>query len=146
MSHPLTGLTRIMDESEPTPIVLSAGVPPAIVKLLGPELLSVSETGREALAALKLMRFHWLLATMDLPDMRPWVLFERARRAQARLQCALVDDRVTVEQEQRVRAAGAAIFSPGDQSLKTAIARSAPGGRRISSRELDHSAAEPAPP
>lgn len=87
MSHPLKHFKPTTDESKLSPLVLSVGIPPACVNSLGAELLSVSGSGRNALAALKLMRFNWLLTTMDLPDMRPWVLFERARRAQARLQC-----------------------------------------------------------
>jgi hypothetical protein len=146
MSHPLKHFRAITDESVSSPLVLSVGIPPACVNSLGAELLSVSGSGRDALAALKLMRFNWLLATMELADMRPWVLFERARRAQARLQCALVDDRVTLEEERRVRAAGAAIFSPCDESLYAAIVRSTPRTGRLASREFGAGEAAPAPP
>jgi hypothetical protein len=145
MGHPLKHFRPVTDEGELSPLVLSVGVPPASVQSLGSELLSVSESGRDALAALRLMRFNWLLATMDLRDMRPWVLFERARRAQARLQCALVDDRVTLEDERRMRAAGAAIFSPCDESLYAAIVRSTPRLREFLSREFSPGKS-PAPP
>ncbi len=83
MNHPLKHFKPTTDESVLSPLVLSVGIPPACVNSLGAELLSVSASGRDALAALKLMRFNWLLATMELADMRPWVLFERARRAGA---------------------------------------------------------------
>jgi hypothetical protein len=127
-------------------MVLSVGLSPAVFEPLGIEQFSASETGRDALAALKLMRFHWLLATLDVPDMQPWVLFEQARRTQARLRCALVDDRLTVDDEQRVRQTGAAVFSPGDPSLCAAIVRSAPQSRSHAARIRDPAETVPAPP
>jgi hypothetical protein len=45
------------------------------------------ESGGEALGMLKLLRFRILVASLDVPDMPAWVLFQKARQAQARLQC-----------------------------------------------------------
>ena len=83
------------------------------------------------LELLKLLRFGLLLASRDLPDMQPWELFERARRTQARLQCALVDDRLTLDDERRIRQAGAAVFGSNDPSLHEAIVRLMPPKSQI---------------
>jgi hypothetical protein len=125
MNRSLTKPTRIMNDQS-SALVISVAVSPRVLEMLRPEVFSAAQSAGDALAALKLMRFHWLLASMDVPDMQPWTLFEHARRTQARLQCALVDNRLTFEEERRIRQAGGAIFSPEDQSLSAAIARSAP--------------------
>ena len=90
------------------------------------ELFARAESGQETLALLKVLRFRLLLASIDVPDMRPWELFERARRTQARLQCALVDDRLSLEYEQRIRQAGGAVFGLNDPGLLEAIAKFLP--------------------
>lgn len=131
---------RELTEDESNAIVLAVGIPPAGLEALGSERFSLTQSGRDALAALKLMRFRWLLASMDVPDMRPWILFERARQAQSRLRCALIDNRLTTEDEQRVRQTGAAIFSPGDRSLWTAIG---PSAARLQPRLAEPASAPP---
>jgi hypothetical protein len=75
------------------------------------------------LALLKVLRFRWLLTNLDVPDMRPWELFERARRSRAGVQCILVDDRLTVSDERLVRQAGAAAFALSDPGLCEVIDR-----------------------
>jgi hypothetical protein len=94
------------------------------------EIFARAESAKETLALLKLLRFRLLLASMDVPDMRPWELFERARRTQARLQCALVDDRLSMEDEQRIRQVGGAVFGLNDPGLLEAIAKFLPATSR----------------
>src|ERR1700722_19293323 len=96
----------IPDCGGPVADVLLVHVPAAAIGAMPPELFSHVESGREALGMLKLLRFHLLLASLDVPDMRPWELFQRARRSQSRLQCVLLDERMSLEDEQRVRQTG----------------------------------------
>jgi hypothetical protein len=104
--------------------VLLVRISPAATGSLPSDLFSLADNGREALGMLKLFRFNLLLASLDVPDMRPWELFQRARRAQARLQCALLDERLTIDDEQRVRQTGAGAFASIDPSICEAIVRS----------------------
>ena|SRR5579872_5209505 len=122
----LSSQTRlIIDDCETrTADVLLVRVSPAAIGSLPSDLFSHADCGREALGMLKLLRFNFLLASLDVPDMRPWELFQRARRAQARLQCVLIDERMTIDDEQRVRQTGAGAFASIDPSICEAIVRS----------------------
>src|ERR1022692_2744553 len=97
------------DQGIPVADVLLVCVPSAAIGTVRVDFLTHAESGREALGILKLLRFRFLLASLDVPDMPPWELFRQARRAQARLQCVLLDERSTPEDEQRVREAGAGV-------------------------------------
>ncbi|HEX4054101.1 MAG TPA: hypothetical protein VHX86_07530 [Tepidisphaeraceae bacterium] len=105
-------------------VALLVGLPPSAVRALDSDLFSCTESGRDALARLKVLRFRWLLANLDVPDMRPWELFSRARSVQARLQCVLVDDRMTAEDERKIRHSGATAFGSNDPDLCAVIAQS----------------------
>ncbi len=72
---------------------------------------------------LKLLRFRMLVASLDVMDMPPWELFYHARRAQARLQCILLDERLTSAVEQRIREAGGGAFTSIDPALRTLLVR-----------------------
>ena len=85
------------------------------------DLFSHADNGQEALGMLKLLRFRLLVASLDVPDMPPWELFDEARQAQARLQCILLDERFTPEDEQRVREAGAGAFASIDPALRALL-------------------------
>jgi CheY-like chemotaxis protein len=106
--------------------VLLVRIAPPVSEQIPADVFTRVQSGREALELLKLLRFGLLLASRDLPDMQPWELFERARRTQARLQCALVDDRLTLDDERRIRQAGAAVFGANDPMLHDAIVRLLP--------------------
>jgi DNA-binding NarL/FixJ family response regulator len=106
--------------------VLLVRVSPAAIVSLPVESFSHAESGCEALGMLRLLRFHLLVASLDVPDMRPWELFLKARRAQARLQCVLLDERMTLEDEQHVRQAGASAFPSTDPAICAALVRSSP--------------------
>jgi CheY-like chemotaxis protein len=108
----------------PVADVLLVGVSPAVVRTLHPDLFSRAATGREALTMIKLWRFNLLLASLDIPDMRPWDLFHHARRTQAKLQCVLLDERLTPGDEQLVRQAGAGAFASDDPAMCEEIVRS----------------------
>src|ERR1700728_896546 len=56
---------RELTEDQTYAIVLAVGIPPAGLEALGSDRFSLSQSGRDALAGLKLMRFRWLLAHMD---------------------------------------------------------------------------------
>jgi hypothetical protein len=120
--------------------VLLVRVSPAAIVSLRPDSFSQVQSGNEALALLRLLRFHLLVASLDVPDMPPWELFLKARRAQARLQCALLDDRMTLEDEQLVRQTGAGAFASCDPAVCAALVGSSPrivratagaGGKRL---------------
>ena len=111
--------------SDPHAAALLVCLPPSDVGPLCPELFTCVESAREALAAMKLLQFRWLLANLDIPDMRPWELFRRVRRAQSKIQCALIDQRITADQERQIRQVGAAAFSIRDPLLLSALTRGA---------------------
>jgi DNA-binding NarL/FixJ family response regulator len=90
--------------------VLLVRVPQSALGTLSSDSFSHADSGREALGMLKLLRFRLLVASLDVPDMPPSELFHAARRAQAGLQCILLDERMTPEDESRVRQAGAGAF------------------------------------
>jgi hypothetical protein len=90
--------------------VLFVRVPLGVIGSLQSDLFNHAESGGEALGMLKLLRFRLLVASLDVPDMPVWVLFQKARQAQARLQCVLLDARFTPENELRIRQAGASAF------------------------------------
>jgi hypothetical protein len=133
---------RILDQ--PAAEVLIVGVVPPLIESAHADLLTNADTGREALGMLKLLRFRLLLANLDVPDMPPWELFARARRAQARLQCALVDDRLILDDERRIRQTGAAVFGTNDPALSETVARLLP--RTSTWRPLSRQAPDRAPP
>jgi CheY-like chemotaxis protein len=124
--------TSIADSSNAVADVLLVRVPPAAIAALHPDSFSRVETAGQALDMLKLLRFQLLVASLDVPDMQPWELFFRARRAQGRLQCVLLDGRMTLEDEQRVRQAGASAFASNDPAICEALVRSSP---RITRRD-----------
>jgi len=99
-------------------------VSPAAIVALQPDSFSQAGNGAEALAMLRLLRFQLLVASLDIPDMQPWELFLKARRAQARLQCVLLDERMTHQDEQRVRQVGAGAFASSDPGICAALVRS----------------------
>jgi hypothetical protein len=106
--------------------VLLVRVSPEMAAAVQPDLFSRADSGRETLAMLKLVRFRMLLASLDVPDMPPWELFNLARRMQARLQCVLLDERLTPDDEQRVRQTGAGAFASNDPAVFAAIVRPPP--------------------
>ncbi len=106
--------------------VLLVRVAPAAIVSLRPDSFSQAECACDALEMLKLLRFHLLVASLDVPDMPPWDLFHRARRAHARLQCVLLDERMTLDDERRVRQAGAGAFASSDPAICAALVRSSP--------------------
>ena len=115
--------TLIPDGSESVADVLLVRVAPAAIASLRPDSFSRAESASEALGMLRLLRFHLLIASLDVPDMRPWELFLKAKRAQARLQCVLLDERLTLEDEQRVRQVGAGAFPSSDPAIYAALVR-----------------------
>jgi DNA-binding NarL/FixJ family response regulator len=106
--------------------VLLVRVPPEMVRLVSPDLLSRAESGRETLALLKLTRFRMLLTSLDVPDMPPWELFRQAKRMQSQLQCVLMDERLTAEDERRLRQTGAGAFATSDPVIFAAAVRPVP--------------------
>jgi hypothetical protein len=107
----------LAETNTPVSDVLVVNLPPQMVARVSPDLFSHTESARETLALLKLLRFRLLLTTLDVPDMPPWELFRLARRAQAGMQCVLMDERLTPEDERRVRQAGAGAFASSDPAL-----------------------------
>jgi DNA-binding NarL/FixJ family response regulator len=118
--------TLITEGNQSTADVLLVRISPAAITSLPVESFSQAESGCEALGMLRLLRFHLLVASLDVPDMRPWELFLKARRAQARLQCVLIDERMTLEDEQHVRQAGASAFPSTDPAICAALVGSSP--------------------
>jgi len=116
----------IPDCKDPVADVLVVGLPAELIGALEPEMFSRANSGREALGMMKLLRFHLLLASLDVPDMRPWELFHRARRAQARLQCVLLDERLSLDDEQHVRQAGASAFASNEPGILASILKCSP--------------------
>jgi CheY-like chemotaxis protein len=114
----------IPDEGTPAVGVLLVRPTAAMKVALHPDRYCVADSGQDALGMLRLLRFHLLVAGLDVPDMRPWELFLRARRAQGRLQCVLLDERMTLEDEQRVRQAGAGAFPTSDPAVLEELIRS----------------------
>jgi DNA-binding NarL/FixJ family response regulator len=104
--------------------VLLVRVSPAAIAALQPDSFSQADSGAEALEMLRLLRFQLLVASLDIPDMQPWELFLKARRAQARLQCVLLDERMTHQDERRVRQVGAGAFASIDPAICAALVRS----------------------
>ncbi|MGA2440120.1 MAG: hypothetical protein ABSH08_04130 [Tepidisphaeraceae bacterium] len=146
---------RIEDRSASVADILLVRVSPAAVVELRPDSFSRADSGTEALGMLRLLRFQLLVASLDIPDMQPWELFLKARRAQARLQCVLLDERMTLEDERRVRQVGAGAFASIDPSICAALARSSPrtiratatpGGPDTGASSLSPSGPFPAPP
>ena len=126
MTTPSQSRVLIVQSREPVADILLVRVSPAAITALQPESFSHADSGREALGMLKLLRFQVLVAGLDVPDMRPWELFAKARRAQARLQCALLDERTTLQDERRVRQAGASVFASIDPAVCAALVRCSP--------------------
>ncbi|MGD0769515.1 MAG: hypothetical protein ABSB42_15130 [Tepidisphaeraceae bacterium] len=116
----------IEDRSASVADILLVRVSPAAIVELPPDSFSQADSGAEALAMLRLLRFQVLVASLNVPDMQPWELFLKARRAQARLQCVLLDERMTLEDERRVRQAGAGAFASSDPAICAALVRSSP--------------------
>jgi CheY-like chemotaxis protein len=107
----------------PVADILLVRIPQGTIARLQSNLCSCADSGREALEMLKLFHFRLLVASLDVPDMPAWELFQRARRAQARLQCVLLDERMTPEVERLVRQAGAGAFVAIDQALCAILVR-----------------------
>ena len=103
--------------------VLLVRVPQAATAMLQADLFSHAASGREALGMLKLLRFRLLVASLDVPDMPLWELFVNARRGQAGLQCVLFDERMTLEDERRVRQVGAGAFASSDPDVLASLLR-----------------------
>lgn len=116
----------VADSNSPVADILLVRVPQAATASLQPDSFSESGSGQEALGMLRLLRFHLLVASLDVPDMPPWELFLKARRAQARLQCVLLDERMTLEDERRARQVGAGAFASSDPAICAALVRSSP--------------------
>jgi len=106
--------------------MLFVRVPLAVIGTLQSDLFNHAESGGEALGMLKLLRFRILVASLDVPDMPVWVLFHKARQAQARLQCVLLDARFTRENELRIRQAGATAHMAITPAFCAALLQSAP--------------------
>ncbi|MGA2441981.1 MAG: hypothetical protein ABSH08_13570 [Tepidisphaeraceae bacterium] len=98
--------------------------------MLQSDFFSHAASGREALGMLKLSRFRLLVASLDVPDMPPWTLFLKARRAQARLQCVLLDERMTFEDERQVRQVGAGAFASSDPDVLASLVRTLSHAKR----------------
>jgi hypothetical protein len=132
-----------VDEKPPTDLLL-VGTAPAGIANVPQQYFSRAESGRQALELLKLLRFRLLLSSLDVPDMPAWELFARARQTQARLQCALADDRLTLKDERRIRQVGGAVFGSNDPMLHEAVRRLIPAasGCQIQGRTVP----ERAPP
>jgi CheY-like chemotaxis protein len=111
------------DAIAPVADVLLVRIPQAAIETLPSDFFSHADSGREALGMLKLLRFRLLVASLDVPDMLPWELFYQARRAQAQLQCILLDERLTISDEQRVREAGAGAFASIEPALRMLLVR-----------------------
>jgi CheY-like chemotaxis protein len=116
----------IADEQTPAADVLLVRPAPALKLALQSDRFCEADSGRDALGMLRLLRFHLLVTGMDVPDMTPWELFLRARRAQSRLQCVLMDERMTPQDEQRIRQAGASAFASGDPAILEELIRTCP--------------------
>jgi DNA-binding NarL/FixJ family response regulator len=126
MVQSISKRSRKVESSTAVCDVLLVRVPPEMVTLVPPDLLSRAESGRETLALLKLTRFRILLTSLDVPDMPPWELFRQARRMQSQLQCVLMDERLTPEDERRLRQTGAGAFATSDPAIFAAAVRPAP--------------------
>ena len=144
---------RIEDRGASVADILLVRIPPAAIVELRPDSFSQVDSGAEALGMLRLLRFQLLVASLDIPDMQPWELFLKARRAQARLQCVLLDERMTLEDERRVRQVGAGAFASNDPGICAALARSSPriipataGGAGPGVNSLASTEPFPAPP
>jgi hypothetical protein len=131
MTVSLTNQTLITGESPSVAEVLLVRVSPAAIVSLQPDTFSQADSGSDALGMLRLFRFHLLVASLDVPDMRPWDLFHKARRAQARLQCVLLDERMTLNDEQYVRQSGGGAFASNDPAICAALIRSSTRLTRI---------------
>jgi DNA-binding NarL/FixJ family response regulator len=129
--------TWIEDRNASVADVLLVRVSPAAIVALQPDSFSQADSGAEALGMLKLLRFQLLVASLDIPDMRPWELFLKARRAQARLQCVLLDEHMTHQDERRVRQVGAGAFASSDPAICAALVRSSPPIIRAKSAASD---------
>ena len=116
----------IEDRSASVADILLVRVSPAAIVELPPDSFSQADSGAEALAMLRLLRFQVLVTSLNVPDMQPWELFLKARRAQARLQCVLLDERMTHQDERRVRQVGAGAFASSDPAICAALVRSSP--------------------
>jgi|HubBroStandDraft_2_1064218.scaffolds.fasta_scaffold294139_1 hypothetical protein len=114
----------IENESESPADILLVRVSPAAIVSLRPDSYSHAQSGGEALGLLRLLRFRLLVASLEVPDMPPWELFHKARRAQARLQCVLLDERMTLDDEQKVRQTGAGAFASSDPAICAALVHS----------------------
>jgi len=106
--------------------ILLVGVSQSALGVISSDCFGFAESGREALGMLKLLRFRLLVASLDVPDMPPWELFLAARRSQPSLQCVLFDERMSPDDERRVRQAGAGAFAEIDPGLRAALVRPAP--------------------
>lgn len=117
-----TAKTRRASSKESVgPEILLVRIPQTAVHPFSPESFSQVNTGLEAVQLLKLLRFKLLLASMDLPDMRPWDLFRYATQTQPHVRCVLIDDRITMKDEQHIRESGAAIYDPRDPRIAALI-------------------------
>jgi CheY-like chemotaxis protein len=146
--------TKTLDNDDAVADVLLVSVPAESIGIACGDLLSHVRSAREALAMLKLSRYRLLLASLEVPDMRPWDLFHRARRTQSRLQCVLLDPRLSLDDEQRVRQAGAGAFASFDADLVAMLMHSSerrtntrpPGRPGISSAAASLNEPSRAPP
>jgi len=130
MTVSLNNHELVADESPSFTEVLLVRVAPSAIVSLQPDAFSHAESGSDALGMLRLFRFHLLVASLDVPDMRPWELFVKAKRAQARLRCVLLDERMTLQDEQRVRQAGGGAFASNDPAICAELIRSLPRSTR----------------
>lgn len=106
--------------------ILVVRIPESITERFSPDAFTRAGTGLVAMQMLKLVRFRLLLASLDVPDMRPWELFSFAKTAQPSLKCVLVDHRFTLKHEQLAREAGAAVFDPSDEGIFAVLAGALP--------------------
>jgi hypothetical protein len=88
------------------------------------DLYSRADSARDVLARLQVLRYRWLVADLDVPDMRPWELFGLVRRPPNDVHCVLVDHRLTPRDKRLARMAGATVFTSDNPELWAAITRS----------------------
>jgi DNA-binding NarL/FixJ family response regulator len=115
--------SSLEDGSAPLADVLLVNLPEAAIGMLRSDFFSHAASGREALGMLKLLRFRLLVASLDVPDMPPRELFLKARQAQARLQCVLLDERMTYKDERQVRQVGAGAFASSNPDVLASLVR-----------------------
>ena len=70
------------------------------------------DSGRKALAVMRLLQFDVLVTSVDVPDMNPWDLIDQAKTAQPWRKWALVSEHLSDEDERRARALGVVRIYP----------------------------------